>query len=168
MFANIRANFDKFDLITTTTLAPVTFQLDDSSSLTLTPLSPTSSFRYLGVWFNIRNSRSFVRNQLRDMVKLFVTKLKPKLLTATQIVYLVNMVLISRLEYRAMVTPLGPSDFNFITRSYRTLLKNKSRIVISAPNAFIHDSRGLFHLLDFQTRLAQCHVSHLHSLLNLS
>jgi hypothetical protein len=42
--ANIRANFDKFDLITTTTSVPVTFQLSNSSFLTLTPLPPTSSF----------------------------------------------------------------------------------------------------------------------------
>ena len=102
------------------------------------------------------------------MVKSFVTKLRPKLLTAIQITYLVNMVLIPRLEYRAMVTPLGSSDFNLITRSYRALLKNKSHIVVGALNAFIHDFRGPFRLLDFQTRLAQCHLSHLHSLLNLS
>src|SRR5947208_3538210 len=83
-----------------------------------------------------RHTRSFVRGQLRDMVKSFVTKLRPKLLTATQIIYLVNMVLVPRLEYRAMVTPLGSSDYNIITCSYHALLKNKSRIIVDALNAF--------------------------------
>ena len=166
--ANIRANFNKFDLVTTVTNDPVTFQLTDAPPLTLTPLPPNTSFRYLGVWFNVKNSRTFVRKQLRDMVMSFVTMLRPKLLTATQIVYLVNTILIPRLEYRAMVTPLNPTDTLFITRSYRSLLKNKSRLAGNVPNAFIHDSRGPFRLIDFQSRLAQFHISHILSLLNFA
>src|ERR1051325_127535 len=100
------------------------------------------------------------------MAKDFVTLLTPKLLTANQIIYLVNMVLLPRLEYRSMVTPLSDTDINAITRSYRTLLKRKSKLVASAPNAFLHDPRGPYGLIDLKTRLAQSHISHLHQLLN--
>ncbi|GBC39613.2 RNA-directed DNA polymerase from mobile element jockey-like [Rhizophagus irregularis DAOM 181602=DAOM 197198] len=74
---NTSANHNKYVLITNSllltsnsTLPPITFNLDLSPlnsvpSITITPISMTTSFRFLGVWFNIKSSRDFVKKQLK-------------------------------------------------------------------------------------------------------
>ncbi|GET00060.1 ribonuclease H-like domain-containing protein [Rhizophagus clarus] len=68
---NTSANHQKYvlisnslPLITTSTISPVEFNLSLSSlnrisSIFVTSISVTSSFRFLGVWFNIKGSRNF-------------------------------------------------------------------------------------------------------------
>ncbi|GBB92778.1 hypothetical protein RclHR1_20540003 [Rhizophagus clarus] len=72
---NTSANHQKYVLITnslplttTSTISPVEFHLSLSSlneipSISVTPLSITSSFCFLGIWFNIKSSRDFVKNK---------------------------------------------------------------------------------------------------------
>ncbi|CAB4416837.1 unnamed protein product [Rhizophagus irregularis] len=52
------------------TLSPIIFNLTLSNlnripSISITPISMTTSFRFLGVWFNINSTRDFVRNQVK-------------------------------------------------------------------------------------------------------
>ncbi|CAB4417103.1 unnamed protein product [Rhizophagus irregularis] len=74
---NTSANHNKYVLITnslpltsTSIPLPITFNLKLSSlncvpSISITPISMTTSFRFLGIWFNIKGTRDFVKNQIK-------------------------------------------------------------------------------------------------------
>ncbi|GBB97268.1 hypothetical protein RclHR1_29530002 [Rhizophagus clarus] len=76
MLNNTSANHQKYILIsnslpltTTSTISSVDFNLQLSllnsiPSISVTPISITFSFRFLGVWFNIKGSRDFTRKQI--------------------------------------------------------------------------------------------------------
>ncbi|GET66400.1 RNA-directed DNA polymerase from mobile element jockey-like [Rhizophagus irregularis DAOM 181602=DAOM 197198] len=158
---NTSANYNKYVLITNSlpltsnsTLLPITFNLDLSSlnsipSITITPISMTTSFRFLGVWFNIKSSRDFVKKQLKRECCSFAVTIRPAKLFAKQVVYLHNTVLIPKLEYRMQVTHLSESDCHLITRSIRSVVKHKANFSRSLPNPilFLSHALGLINLL---------------------
>ncbi|GBB90088.1 hypothetical protein RclHR1_16990002 [Rhizophagus clarus] len=91
---NTSANHQKYVLIsnslpltTTSTILPVEFHLslsslNEISSISVTPLSITSSFHFLGVWFNIKGSCDFVRKQIAGECNSFAATLHPAKLSA--------------------------------------------------------------------------------------
>ncbi|GBB90686.1 hypothetical protein RclHR1_17710008 [Rhizophagus clarus] len=153
---NTSANHQKYVLIsnslpltTTSTVLPVEFHLslsslNDISSISVTPLSITSSFHFLGVWFNIKDSRDFVKKQIAGECNSFAATLRPARLSAKQVVYLYNSVLIPKLEYRMQVTHLSATDCYATTRV----------IPLGLINLFSH--------------LIQCHVNNLFLMANSS
>ncbi|GET63948.1 RNA-directed DNA polymerase from mobile element jockey-like isoform X1 [Rhizophagus irregularis DAOM 181602=DAOM 197198] len=72
---NTSANHNKYVLATNAVaasrdLSPIAFNLSISSlnstpNIIVTPIPMSSSFRFLGVWFNINGSRNFIRQQLK-------------------------------------------------------------------------------------------------------
>ncbi|PKY57188.1 hypothetical protein RhiirA4_478087 [Rhizophagus irregularis] len=56
--------------------------------LQLTPMKLLSSFRFLGVWFNLQGSPSFVISQIKDIYKAFVSTVRFKKLAPNQLAYL--------------------------------------------------------------------------------
>ncbi|EXX64874.1 hypothetical protein RirG_138700 [Rhizophagus irregularis DAOM 197198w] len=161
---NTSANHNKYVLITNSlpltsnsTLSPITFNLDLSSlnsvpSIIITPISMTTSFRFLGVWFNIKSSRDFVRKQLKRECCSFAATIRPAKLSPKQVVYLHNAVLIPKLEYRMQVTHLSESDCHLITRSIRSVVKHKANFSRSLPNPilFLSQALGLINLFAHQ------------------
>ncbi|CAB4409451.1 unnamed protein product [Rhizophagus irregularis] len=95
---NTSANYNKYVLATnavstTQDLSPVNFnlpmsQLNSTSAITVTPI-PTipmsSSFCFLGVWFNINGSQNFIRKQLKQECNSFSATLHPAKLTVQQV-----------------------------------------------------------------------------------
>ncbi|GBC01504.1 hypothetical protein RclHR1_04200022 [Rhizophagus clarus] len=89
MLNNTSANHQKYVLIsnslsltTTSTIFPVDLNLELSplnsiSSLSVTPISITSSFQFLGVWFNIKGSQDFVKKQIAGKCNSFTATLRP-------------------------------------------------------------------------------------------
>ncbi|EXX64232.1 hypothetical protein RIR_jg28919.t1 [Rhizophagus irregularis DAOM 181602=DAOM 197198] len=53
-----------------------------------------SSFRFLGVWFNVVSSRDFVKKQVARECNSFAATVRPAKLFAKQVVYMHNTVLI--------------------------------------------------------------------------
>ncbi|GBC51583.1 RNA-directed DNA polymerase from mobile element jockey-like [Rhizophagus irregularis DAOM 181602=DAOM 197198] len=176
---NTSANHNKYVLITNSlpltsnsTLSPITFNLDLSSlnsvpSIIITPISMTTSFRFLGVWFNIKSSRDFVRKQLKRECCSFAATIRPAKLSPKQVVYLHNAVLIPKLEYRMQVTHLSESDCHLITRSIRSVVKHKANFSRSLPNPilFLSQALGLINLFAHQW---QCHITNLFLMANSS
>ncbi|GET63157.1 RNA-directed DNA polymerase from mobile element jockey-like [Rhizophagus irregularis DAOM 181602=DAOM 197198] len=176
---NTSANHNKYVLITNSlpltpnsTLSPVTFNLDLSflnsvPSITITPISMTTSFRFLGVWFNIKSSRDFVKKQLKRECCSFAATIRPAKLSSKQVVYLHNAVLIPKLEYRMQVTHLSESDCHLITRSIRSVVKHKANFSRSLPNSilFLSHALGLINLFAHQR---QCHITNLFLMANSS
>ncbi|PKB93580.1 hypothetical protein RhiirA5_440898 [Rhizophagus irregularis] len=85
-----------------------------------------SSFRFLGVWFNVAGSRDFVKKQVARECNSFAAIVRPAKLSAKQVVYLHNTVLILKLEYRMQVTHLSESECASATSSIRSLVKHKA------------------------------------------
>ncbi|GET57877.1 RNA-directed DNA polymerase from mobile element jockey-like [Rhizophagus irregularis DAOM 181602=DAOM 197198] len=176
---NTSANHNKYVLITNSlpltsnsTLSPITFNLDLSSlnsvpSITITPISMTTSFHFLGVWFNIKSSRDFVKKQLKRECCSFAATIRPAKLSSKQVVYLHNAVLIPKLEYRMQVTHLSESDCRLITKSIRSVVKHKANFSRSLPNPilFLSQALGLINLFAHQ---CQRHITNLFLMANSS
>ncbi|GBB96140.1 hypothetical protein RclHR1_26930001 [Rhizophagus clarus] len=114
---NTSANHQKYVLISntlpltiTTTISPVNFTLKLStlnriSSLSVTPISITSSFQFLGVWFNIKGSCDFVKKQIAGKCNSFTATFRLARLSAKQVVSFITTFLIP-------VSPLMVNDWS--------------------------------------------------------
>ncbi|PKY34008.1 hypothetical protein RhiirB3_453368, partial [Rhizophagus irregularis] len=93
---NTSANHNKYVLITNSlpptsapSPSPVVFDLQLSGlnkvpSISIVPISMNSSFRFLGVWFNVAGSRDFVRKQVARECNSFAATVRPAKLSAKQ------------------------------------------------------------------------------------
>ncbi|GBB92770.1 hypothetical protein RclHR1_20510009 [Rhizophagus clarus] len=133
---NTSANYHKYVLI--------------SNSLPLTTTSNISPF--LGVWFNINGSRDFVKKQIANECNSFAATLRLAKLTAKQVVYLYNTVLIPKLEYRMQVTHLSDRDCYTATKYIRSLVKQKANFSRALPNSILYLSQAL-ELINLSSRL---------------
>ncbi|EXX63764.1 hypothetical protein GLOIN_2v1790829 [Rhizophagus irregularis DAOM 181602=DAOM 197198] len=135
---NTSANHNKYVLITyslpptsVSLPSPVVFDLQLSGlnkvpSISIVPIAMNSSFRFLGVWFNVAGSRDFVKKQVARECNSFAAIVHPAKLSAKQVVYLHNTVLILKLEYCMQVTHLSESECASATSSIRSLVKHKA------------------------------------------
>ncbi|EXX59544.1 hypothetical protein RirG_188130 [Rhizophagus irregularis DAOM 197198w] len=107
---NTQANSAKYILLSSEQFSQtIVFDLSPSPliashTLTLKALALSTSFRFLGVWFNLSASSRFVHNQTVFMVKDMATLLSPKKLLAQHVAYLYNVVLLPRLEFHLQTT----------------------------------------------------------------
>ncbi|CAB4440625.1 unnamed protein product [Rhizophagus irregularis] len=157
---------------TTQDLAPIVFNLTPSSlnataTIIVTPIPMSSSFRFLGVWFNINGSRNFIRKQLKQECNSFSAILRPAKLTSQQVVYLHNTVLIPKLEYRMQVTHLSKAECSTAAASVRTLVKYKAKLSRSTPDAILYLSQALG-LINLFSHQQQSHFTNLFLLANSS
>ncbi|GBB97732.1 hypothetical protein RclHR1_30500001 [Rhizophagus clarus] len=174
---NTSANHHKYVLIsnslpltTTSDISPVEFNLSLSSlnsisSISVIPISITSSFQFLGVWLNIKGFRDFVKRQIANECNSFAATLRLAKLTAKQVVYLYNTVLIPKLEYHMQVTHLSDKDCYIATRLVRSLVKQKANFSRALPNSILYLSQALG-LINLSFHLIQCHVNNLFLMAN--
>ncbi|GBB87397.1 hypothetical protein RclHR1_13860009 [Rhizophagus clarus] len=116
---------------------------------------------------SISGSRDFVKKQIASECNSFAATLRPAKLSAKQVVYLYNSVLIPKLEYRMQVTHLSASDCYAATRSVRSLVKHKANFSRSLPNPILYLSQALG-LINLSSHLIQCHVNNLFLMANSS
>ncbi|EXX73045.1 hypothetical protein RirG_063730 [Rhizophagus irregularis DAOM 197198w] len=174
---NTSANHNKYVLATNAVaisrdLSSIAFNLMTSSlntttNIKVTPIPMSSSFHFLGVWFNINGSRNFIRQQLKRECNSFSAILRPAKLTVQQVVYLYNTVLLPKLDYRMQVTHLSEVECSTITSSIRALVKHKAKLSRSVPNVVLYltQALGLINLFSFQQ---QSHFTNLFLLANSS
>ncbi|GET56226.1 RNA-directed DNA polymerase from mobile element jockey-like [Rhizophagus irregularis DAOM 181602=DAOM 197198] len=176
---NTSANHNKYVLITnslppTSALSPspVVFDLQVSGLnkvpyISIVPISMNSSFRFLDVWFNVAGSRDFVKKQVARECNSFAAIVRPAKLSAKQVVYLHNTVLIPKLEYRTQVTHLSESDCASATSSIRSLVKHKANFSRTLPDSILFLSQGLG-LINLFFHQSQTHLTNLFLLANSS
>ena len=155
---NTKINFSKAELICNRspndpslplpkTPEPYEFSLENSP-FSITPLTPTSSFRFLGVWFNLRMKQNFVKHQCRIEYQTFANTLRRKKLTVKQLTYLHNTVLLPKVEFRSQTSILSPNACTTIIRPMRAVIKHSSKFGISLLSAFLHSKNGIG-MIDF-------------------
>ncbi|GBB96009.1 hypothetical protein RclHR1_02660030 [Rhizophagus clarus] len=134
-----------------------------SNSLPLTTTSNISPF--LGVWFNIKGSQDFIKKQIASKCNSFAATLRLAKLSAKQVVYLYNTVLIPKLEYHMQVTHLSVRDCYAATRHVRSLIKQKANFSRALPNPILYLFQALG-LINLFSHLTQCHVNNLFLMAN--
>ncbi|GET61402.1 reverse transcriptase family protein [Rhizophagus irregularis DAOM 181602=DAOM 197198] len=176
---NTSANHNKYVLITNSlpptsapSPSPVVFDLRLSGlnkvpSISIVPISMNSSFRFLGVWFNVAGYRDFVRKQVARECNSFAATVRPAKLSAKHVVYLHNTVLIPKLEYRMQVTHLSESECVSATSSIRSLVKHKANFSRVLPDSILFLSQGLG-LINLFFHQSQTHLTNLFLLANSS
>ncbi|GBC30119.2 ribonuclease H-like domain-containing protein [Rhizophagus irregularis DAOM 181602=DAOM 197198] len=102
-------------------------------SLSLSFLSVTTSFRFLGVWFSLSASSDFVLRQARSMVKDMAALLGLKKLLAQHVAYLYNAVLLPRLEFRLQTTLFSESTIQTIVKPMFSVLRRKAGLAATTP-----------------------------------
>ena len=122
------------------------------------PAKNNESIRILGVWINLKGKREFVIQQAKDEVQQTVNILKRKPGTDKQLLYLWNMVVIPRLEYRTQITTLTRNDCASISSPFRKLFKNKLNLSTTVPNAIINN-RDIYSFRDFYEVLLQAKLN---------
>ncbi|GET59532.1 hypothetical protein RIR_jg1385.t3 [Rhizophagus irregularis DAOM 181602=DAOM 197198] len=122
--------------------------LTTSHTLTLKALALSTSFRFLGVWFNLSASSRFVHNQTVSMVKDMAALLSPKKLLAQHVAYLYNIVLLPRLEFRLQSTLFAESTINRMVSPMLSLIRQKAGLASVTPLS------ALFTLLPFSIQQA--------------
>ena len=85
---------------------------------------------------------------------------KRKIITSEQMVYIINMVAIPRIEYKAQLTILNEAEANRTTSKLRRLLRNKIGIANTAPNVMLN-RKETYNLIDFFDRQVEAQVANL-------
>ncbi|GET56271.1 RNA-directed DNA polymerase from mobile element jockey-like [Rhizophagus irregularis DAOM 181602=DAOM 197198] len=151
---NTQANSAKYILLSSEQFSQtIAFDLSPSPlitthTLTLKALALSTSFRFLGVWFNLSASSRFVHNQTVSMVKDMAALLSPKKLLAQHVAYLYNVVLLPRLEFRLQFTLFAESTINRMVSPMLSLIRQKAGLASVTPLS------ALFTLLPFSIQQA--------------
>src|SRR5438046_3091906 len=142
---NTSANHSKYVLASTELISPtdVTFftrsrTSHTSHSIRIRSLGVSDSFRFLGVWFNLKNSSSFVKTQLKTEYYQFTSLLSHKKLTAKQLVYLHNTVLLPKLSYCSQTTPLHTKTCQQIASPFNLMFKKRMNLPSTFPSVGLH------------------------------
>ncbi|PKY59459.1 hypothetical protein RhiirA4_482228 [Rhizophagus irregularis] len=138
---NITANFQKYELVSSklgNTL--VTFNLTSEISNYLPPMSfslqalkLSTSFHFLGVWFNLQGSPNFVLSQVKDIYSNFVASVRFKKLSPSQLAYLHSSVIIPKVQYRSQVLYLSESQIMRIAKGYYSLQRKALSLARTFP-----------------------------------
>jgi len=159
---NTKVNFNKAVLICNRdpndqlralqpTPLPYHFELGPNS-FDIQPLPYSESFRFLGVWFTLSLTQSYVKKQCAAEYNLFASKLQNKRLTYDQLIYLHNMVLLPKVDYRLKTTLLSEGDCNSIMAPFKRTFKHSLKLCVTLPSAFLHFDKafGLINLYQRQ------------------
>jgi ribonuclease HI len=129
-----------------------------STTVDIRPAEYSESVRILGVWMNLKGQRQFIVQQAKDEVATMCRILQRKRLTDKQLLYLWNMVIIPRIEYRTQLTFLSSSECSTIAAPFRRLFKYKLNFSSTAPNALLAN-RLIYHFRDLYEVQLQSKIS---------
>ncbi|PKB95302.1 hypothetical protein RhiirA5_436969, partial [Rhizophagus irregularis] len=129
-------------------------------------LPPTSVSSPSPVVFDLQLSGLNIKQVAREC-NSFAAIIRPAKLSAKQVVYLHNSVLIPKLEYRMQVTHLSESECALATSSIRSLVKHKANFSRILPDFILFLSQGLG-LISLFLHQSQTHLINLFLLANSS
>src|ERR1044072_6945150 len=158
---NIKVNKTKSELIVNIPNEDIPQEITLSfgnETVVISPAQRNESIRTLGVWINFDNNRSFIKQQALDEVRSMCNIIKRKRLTDKQLLYLFNMVIIPKIEYRTQLCYLSPTECSDIMKPFRKIFKQKLHFASSMPNAIL-ENRLLYNFRDFYEVQLQSKIS---------
>ncbi|CAG8747827.1 22818_t:CDS:2, partial [Rhizophagus irregularis] len=137
---DIKINKDKSELLLRKKYIPESLSLSFGKSIVnIKPTSQTGSIRLLEVWFNAFNRRNHVIYQIKHKINNCCDSMMlRKKLTDKQMVYIFNVLIIPRIEYRAQLIILSEQECNKFMAKFRILFKHKLKFMKTTPNLIIH------------------------------
>src|SRR5438552_15738908 len=121
--------------------------------------------RFLGVWIDSMNSKKDIILRIKKEVQNISTALKHKKATEKQVSYILNRVLIPRIEYRIQHCHIPANTCDKLTIELWRMFRNKLGICNTLPNSTIHYNSilNLKNIWEIQT---ESHISNLINRLN--
>ena len=101
--------------------------------------------RYLGIWLGEKDHKKFSIDLVQREIAHITQALKYKKSTDKQILYILNRVLIPRLEYRIQHCYLNENECRKLTAKYMGNFKNSINISKTCPNSIILH-KGIYNL----------------------
>ncbi|PKK63904.1 hypothetical protein RhiirC2_716644 [Rhizophagus irregularis] len=132
---DIRINGDKSELLVWNAPKDVikSIKMGTNNDLVVAK-KPSQESKYLGVYIRSQAGSSHIVKRVKNEIKFMVNLLKYKKITASQVVYVNNVVLMARLEYWLKCTFLTQNQCRTLHNCMILLLKQKMRITKSANN----------------------------------
>ncbi|CAB4403351.1 unnamed protein product [Rhizophagus irregularis] len=139
---DITINGEKSELLVWNTPKGTTNEINMGTDLILIKANPPlKDARYLGTYIRSRAGQSHVIKRAQQEITSITNALRHKKVTASQIAYVNNVVLMARLEYRLKTTLVSENQCQILHNRMITLLKTKMRIIRSANNnIFTHQN----------------------------
>jgi len=110
--------------------------------INIQPKHPNESTRILGVWFNMSCKKNYVTKQIQTEIRNISDNINRKMsyITDKQSLYIFNMLIIPKIEYRSQLTYLTEKICDKLTIPYRITFKHKLKFARTAPNAIIENN----------------------------
>ena len=125
---------------------------------TVTELDRNLHARFLGVWIGCKKQTKDSANRALEEIVAIYKVLYSKWMTEKQVEYIVNRVLIPRIEYRVQHSELSWNTCNNLTKKIRKLVRNKAAIVNTLPNSAVHH-KGIYNIQKVWNILKESQVS---------
>ena len=107
-----------------------------------------------------KKNKKFVFDQIiRDVNTIFGLTSRKKL-SPKQIKYVINAVVIPRIEYKSHLTIFTEYEANRITAKLRQVIKQKMNCSNTIPTVFLKN-QNVYKLIDFFERQAENHINNL-------
>src|ERR1044071_90957 len=124
------------------------------------PEKPNSLVRFLGVWISEKNNKKFVFDQIIRNVNIIFGLTSRKKLSPEQIKYVINAIVILRIEYKSHLTIFTEYEANRVTAKLRQVIKQKMNCSNTIPTVFLKN-HNVYKLINFFERQAENHINNL-------
>ena len=135
-------------------------QYGTTNKVKIYPEKPNTSIRFLGVWISSKNNKKFVFNQVQKDVNIIFGLTSRKKISPEQMKYVINAVVIPRIEYKSHLTIFTKHEANRITAKLRQVIKHKMNCSNTIPTVFLKND-NVYKLIDFFERQAENHINNL-------
>ena len=141
-----KVNGEKSVLITINNPDPNPAQVKVGSNReTVVEIDRNIHTRFLGIWIgNKDQARDSAKRTLEEITSIYET-VSNKQITEKQAEYIINRVLMPRIEYRIQHSTLSWVTCNNLTKKIRKLVRNKAAIVNTLPNSAVHH-KGIYNI----------------------
>jgi len=107
-----------------------------------------------------KNNKKFVYNQIIRDVNIIFGLTSRKKLSQEQIKYVINAVVIPRIEYKSHLTVFTEYEANRVTEKLRQVIKRKMNCSNTIPTVFLKNE-NVYKLIDFFERQAENYINNL-------
>ena len=121
--------------------------------------------RFLGVWISGKKNDKFIKQQIKEEIDVVSNRLSRKRITSQQIVYVINAVIMPRIEFRTHLTVFDEDTCTKLQTPIRRLLRHKSGLANTVPNCILWEKQ-FYGLVDMFNRCLESQTANLIANLN--
>ena len=121
--------------------------------------------RFLGVWIGSTNPKKDIIPRIKNEINKITNVLKQKKATEKQATYIINRILMLRIEYRLQHCFISEKVCNKLSVELRRTVRNKLGISNTTPNSTVHH-KGIVNLKSIMEIQTESHITSLINRLN--